>query len=195
MEIKLKYDFEISLFNQTLNIAKGKKMSLETQNITSNSMIKMQNVDMSISLMVGDELYRIQRWEIDKKIFVIDSDLRLNKGISSKVTIVFFVRGKKFYLKTLLVFQNYKEGNYTYFYRRISDGNRDILKYFVQFAIYKRGDKKKSFLSKQTQIKVSSHIPNISSKNCQKHQNTKKHSNIFLYCLNFLLAITFFKFN
>ena len=168
-------------------------MSIKTHDITS--VIKAQKVDMSIFLIIGDEYYHIKKWTIDKKIFVIDSDLRLNKGIKSAVTIVFLVKKRKFYLKTLLVFQSYKEGCYTYFYRRISDENKDILKYFMQFAIYKRGDKKKSFLSKQTQIKISSHIPNIPSKSCQKHQIIKKHSNIFLYCLNFLLTIPFFKFS
>ena len=149
-----------------------------------------QIVDMSIYLVVKDEEYKIKKWSIDKKFFTIDTDLKLTKDVTNRIKILFIIGQKKYYLKTMVKFNQYREGSYSFLYRRISDEKKDILKCFVKFAIYKKGDREKRVLSKQPHIKVSSQeeIPNqkLSSLNIKKDSST-----LFSY-INFILGIVLF---
>ena len=153
-----------------------------------NHNIIPQIVDMSIYLIVKEEHYQIKKWSIDKRFFIIDTDLKLTKDVSNKIKILFIVDRKKYYLNTMVKFNQYKEGSYRFLYRRISDEKRDILKCFVKFAIYKKGDREKKLLSKQSQIRVSSYeeIPNQKLSNL----NVKKDSSKFFSYINFILGIS-----
>ncbi len=163
-------------------------MSLATHKTTP------QMQDMSIDLLVDGESYHIKKWSIDKDILDIDTDLRLSKDVIKKLTIVFLLNGTKYYLKTSVMFNHYRESVYSFDYIRLSDEKKDILEAFAKFLIYKKGDKMKDLLTHQKDFKVSSEMSEPKTLN-SKTQAIKKHSNMFFNYFNFFLGIVFLKFN